>query len=56
MRIVLEEIQDGTFARNWILENKAGLSSFLAKRRRSHQHQVERVGDELRSMMAWLKK
>ncbi len=56
MRAVLEEIQDGTFARNWILENKAGLPSFLAKRRRSHQHQVERVGDELRSMMAWLKK
>ena len=56
MQKVLEEIQDGTFARNWILENKAGLPSFLAKRRRSHEHQIEKVGDSLREMMAWLKK
>ena len=56
MQKVLEEIQDGTFARNWILENKANLPFFLARRRQSHEHQVEQVGDSLREMMAWLKK
>jgi ketol-acid reductoisomerase len=56
MQKVLEEIQDGTFARNWILENKAGLPFFLARRRQSHEHQVEQVGDSLRKMMAWLQK
>ncbi|MBP9943752.1 MAG: ketol-acid reductoisomerase [Desulfomicrobium sp.] len=56
MQKVLEEIQDGTFARNWILENKANLPFFLARRRQSHEHQVEQVGDSLRQMMAWLKK
>jgi len=56
MQKVLEEIQDGTFARNWILENKANLPFFLARRRQSHEHQVEQVGDNLRSMMAWLQK
>ncbi|MEJ5243107.1 MAG: ketol-acid reductoisomerase [Desulfomicrobiaceae bacterium] len=56
MRQVLREIQDGTFARNWILENKAGLPSFLAKRRQAHEHAIEQVGDRLRSMMRWLGK
>ena len=56
MQKVLEEIQDGSFARNWILENKANLPFFLARRRQSHEHQVEQVGDNLRSMMAWLQK
>jgi len=56
MQKVLEEIQDGTFARNWILENKANLPFFLARRRQSHEHQVEKVGDSLRGMMAWLQK
>jgi ketol-acid reductoisomerase len=56
MQKVLEEIQDGTFARNWILENKANLPFFLARRRQSHEHQVEKVGDSLREMMAWLQK
>ncbi|BDV01478.1 ketol-acid reductoisomerase (NADP(+)) [Thermodesulfomicrobium sp. WS] len=56
MRQVLREIQDGTFARNWILENKAGLPSFLAKRRQAHEHAIEQVGDRLRSMMSWLGK
>ena len=56
MQKVLDEIQDGTFARNWILENKANLPFFLARRRQSHEHQVEQVGDSLRKMMAWLQK
>lgn len=56
MRQVLREIQDGTFARTWILENKAGLPSFLAKRRQAHAHPIEQVGDRLRAMMGWLGK
>jgi ketol-acid reductoisomerase len=56
MKKILTEIQDGTFARNWILENQAGRPSFEAQRRRAHDHQIEQVGDSLRQMMAWLQK
>ncbi|WP_456324553.1 ketol-acid reductoisomerase [Desulfonauticus submarinus] len=56
MKKVLKEIQEGIFAREWILENKAGNPAFLALRRKMHEHQIEEVGDKLRSMMAWLKK
>ena len=57
MRRVLSEIQDGTFASEWISENKAGgRAHFLAKRRVEAQHPVEVVGKELRKMMSWLKK
>jgi ketol-acid reductoisomerase len=57
MKKVLDEIQDGKFASNWITENKAGgRSNFLAMRRRESEHQVEKVGAELRKMMSWLKK
>lgn len=56
MKQVLSEIQDGTFAREWILENKAGLPSFKALRKKFHDHQIEQVGDQLREMMSWLKK
>ena len=56
MRQVLREIQDGTFAREWILENQAGRPSFLALRRLNAEHPIEQVGAELRSMMPWLKK
>jgi ketol-acid reductoisomerase len=54
MRRILREIQDGTFAKNWILENQAGRASFLATRRRESQHPIEAVGKELRSKMTWL--
>ena len=53
MRQILREIQEGTFARNWILENQAGRPSFLARRRIESELQVEKVGKELRSMMSW---
>ncbi len=56
MRKVLAEIQDGTFAREWILENKAGTPGFLALRRKTHEHRIEEVGENLRKMMPWLKK
>ena len=57
MKKVLSEIQDGTFAGNWITENKsAGRAHFLAMRRVHAEHQSEKVGAQLRKMMSWLKK
>jgi ketol-acid reductoisomerase len=55
MRKILREIQDGTFATRWILENQAGRPGFQAMRRANAQHQIEQIGSELRSMMPWLK-
>ncbi|HZS79627.1 MAG TPA: ketol-acid reductoisomerase [Ktedonobacteraceae bacterium] len=55
MRRVLREIQDGTFATRWILENQAGRPSFNAMRKANAQHQIEQIGSELRAMMPWLK-
>ncbi len=54
MRRILHEIQDGTFATRWILENQAGRPSFTAMRRSNAQHQIEHVGRDLRAMMPWL--
>ncbi len=54
MRRILEEIQSGQFAKEFILENMSGRSSFLAMRRRDANHQVEQVGAEMRGMMSWL--
>jgi ketol-acid reductoisomerase len=53
MKKVLGEIQDGTFARNWILENQAGRPSFNARRRQEATCQMEEVGKELREKMNW---
>lgn len=53
MKKVLEEIQDGTFARNWITENKVGRPNFIATRRIKSEHQLEKVGKELRKMYSW---
>jgi len=53
MKKVLNEIQDGTFARNWILENQANRPSFNANRRTEQNHAIETVGKNLRGMMSW---
>ena len=53
MKKVLHEIQDGTFARNWITENKMGRSHFNACRRIESEHQLEKVGAELRKLYSW---
>ncbi len=55
MKKILQEVQDGTFAREWILENQAGRPSFLALRKKDAEHPIEIVGKELRSMMSWIK-
>ncbi|MFO8009224.1 MAG: ketol-acid reductoisomerase [Dehalococcoidia bacterium] len=52
---ILEEIQNGSFAREWILENQAGAPSFNAYRKIEARHEIEEVGEELRGMMPWLK-
>ncbi|HLW44097.1 MAG TPA: hypothetical protein VKS00_06370, partial [Candidatus Acidoferrales bacterium] len=49
-------IQNGTFAREWIEENKTGGKKFAALREAEKQHQVEAVGANLRAMMSWLQK
>jgi len=53
MKKVLTEIQDGSFAREWILENKVGRPHFSALRQAAKETQVESVGAELRKMMSW---
>jgi len=54
MKKILNEIQSGQFAREWILENKAGAPAFQATRRRERSHQIEKVGRELRKLMSWI--
>jgi ketol-acid reductoisomerase len=54
MRRMLAEIQDGTYARNWILENQAGRPSFNLIRKREQNTLIEQVGRKLRAMMPWL--
>jgi ketol-acid reductoisomerase len=54
MKQILKEIQNGEFARDWILENRAGAASFKATRRRERDHQLEQVGLRLRKLMSWI--
>ncbi|MGC8771629.1 MAG: ketol-acid reductoisomerase [Brevinematia bacterium] len=56
MKEVLRRIQEGEFAKEWILENKANKASFMAKRAMWEKHQLEEVGEKLRAMMPWLQK
>lgn len=54
MRRVLADIQEGRFAREWILENQANRASFSAIRQKEANHKIEEVGKELRAMMPWI--
>jgi len=54
MKRILMEIQNGEFAREFILENQAGAATLKAKRRLGREHPIERVGEQLRSMMSWI--
>jgi ketol-acid reductoisomerase len=56
MAEILREIQEGEFARDWILENRAGRPSFLARRRQEADHPINEIGRTLRRMMVWLDK
>ena len=55
MKVILKEIQDGEFARDFIMENQTGSVAFNAMRRRAAEHPLEEVGARLRSLMPWLK-
>ena len=55
MKRILDDIQSGRFAREWVLENQAGQTSFKALRRRSAEHPIEEVGRKLRDMMPWIR-
>ncbi len=54
MKRMLEEVQNGSFAREWILENQVGRPVFTALRKREAEHPIVAVGDKLRAMMRWL--
>jgi ketol-acid reductoisomerase len=54
MKKILREIQTGEFAREWILENRAGRPVFNANKRRDRNHLVEQVGRRLRKLMTWI--
>ncbi len=56
MKRVLDDIQSGKFARDWMLENKVNQSSFKAMRRRMGEHPIEQIGEKLRGMMPWIAK
>ncbi len=55
MKKILEEIQNGGFAREWILENRVNRPVFNALNKRGEEHDIEKVGEKLRAMMPWLK-
>lgn len=55
MKRILNEIQTGQFAREFILENQAGAPTLKARRRIAKEHQIEQVGERLRDMMPWIK-
>jgi ketol-acid reductoisomerase len=54
MKRILSEIQNGQFAREWILENRAGAPMFKSLRRRARDQELEKVGLELRRLMSWI--
>jgi ketol-acid reductoisomerase len=56
MQKILQEIQTGQFAREFVLENQAGKPGFTAMRRKEAEHPVEEIGKDLRAMFSWLKK
>ena len=56
MKDILTDIQNGTFVRNFVLENQSGNVFFKATRARSDAHKIEAVGEKLRSMMPWITK
>jgi ketol-acid reductoisomerase len=55
MRRILEEVRNGNFAKEWIIENRVGRPVFTALRKKEAEHPIETVGKKLRSMMGWLK-
>lgn len=55
MKGILKDVQEGKFARDWLLENQSGRIYFNAKKQMESEHGIERVGAELRGLMSWMK-
>jgi ketol-acid reductoisomerase len=55
MQKILQEIQSGQFARDFVLENQSGKPGFTAMRRMEAEHKIESVGKDLRAMFSWMK-
>jgi ketol-acid reductoisomerase len=53
MREILEEVQNGEFAREWVTENQAGRPSYTQRRHAELNHDIEEVGERLRGLFAW---
>ena len=53
MKQILKDIQDGTFAKDWLTENSVNCPHFLAMRKREAGHQLEKTGAELRKLYSW---
>jgi ketol-acid reductoisomerase len=56
MKRILAEVQEGAFAREWLLENQVGRPVYNARKRQDSGHLVEEVGARLRGLMSWLDK
>ena len=56
MKLVLDKIQSGEFTKQWIEEYKSGAKNFESMRSKIDNHQIEKVGKELRAMMPWIAK
>ena len=56
MRKTLADIQSGEYAKNFILESRAGAPTLLSRRRMTAEHPIEQVGGKLREMMPWIRK
>src|SRR5690606_8423079 len=54
MRKILDEIQDGRFAQEWVAESESGRANYKALQAKGQEHQIEKVGEELRAMMPWI--
>jgi ketol-acid reductoisomerase len=54
MRKILDEIQDGRFAEEWVKESETGRANYKALQAKGKEHQIEKVGEQLRAMMPWI--
>ena len=54
MKKILEEIQSGEFAKEWMNEHRSGQTQFQAMRRKHAEHPIEKVGEKLRTLMPWI--
>ena len=54
MRKILDEIQDGRFAAEWVAESEGGKETYSALQAKGKEHQIEQVGEQLRGMMPWI--